>query len=323
MDKYQDSVEKVRGWLDTNFDSDGNYSPAPDDARYYDKLPYLFHMVGDKTRGARVAQRVMERFIDDDGWLNTPDLTEEVRLYCMGWLALGAAMVERFDLAQAIADRLAAERDPESGVVPAHDDDAGEKIGDLCFSAGTGMAFVAAGRTREVRMLSDRLAAVIQAQLGERRMYTRVRRDGSVLGIAKDHEMDTRVYDLDGGGMQVPVYFATTVNVLAWASRMTRDDTYLKTARQLLDYLYRVEGDPCQSYRATKLGWAMLSVYEDTGDEVLLERARRMGDVHVSRQREDGLWDPDGVAGLPEYSRLSYSCDCAVTVCALANLPQL
>ena len=66
----------------------------------------------------------------------------------------------------------------------------------------------------------------------------------------------------------------------------------------------------------------MLNVYEDTRDAALLERVRRMGDVHVSRQADDGLWDPDGVAGLPEHERLGYSADCSATVCALANLPR-
>ena len=322
MDDFERSIEKFRNWLNRNFDGTGHYVRDPGNSRYYMKLPYIFHMLGEKTKGARVAQYVLENFIDSSGRLDTPGLTDEVRFYYMGWLALGAAMVERFDLVESVANCLTELQDPQSGVILVHEDDTGEEIGDLCFSAGAGMGIVAAGKTEQAQMLAERLAAVVKAQLGERRMFTRFRGDGSVVARVKDHPRDVRFYDLDKREPQVPVYFATTLNMLIWTSRLTRDNQYLLTAQQLLDFVYSDDRDVAQSYRATKLGWSMLNLYEDTADENILGRAKRMGEAHVSRQSEDGIWDPDGKPNLPQHERLDYSADCAVTLCALANLPK-
>ncbi len=66
----------------------------------------------------------------------------------------------------------------------------------------------------------------------------------------------------------------------------------------------------------------MLNLYEETGDPDLLQRALELGEVLAARQSDDGLWNPQpgDVSGGPAWSRLSYSADCAMTVCALANL---
>ena len=66
----------------------------------------------------------------------------------------------------------------------------------------------------------------------------------------------------------------------------------------------------------------MLNLYEDSGEEDLLLRARQLGDVLVEHQCEDGLWDPrpGPVVDAPAHARLSYSSDCAMTVLALAQL---
>ncbi len=36
----------------------------------------------------------------------------------------------------------------------------------------------------------------------------------------------------------------------------------------------------------------MLNLYDDAGDEDLLAKARRLGDVLVAQQSDDGLWHP-------------------------------
>jgi hypothetical protein len=68
----------------------------------------------------------------------------------------------------------------------------------------------------------------------------------------------------------------------------------------------------------------MLQLFEDTGDTGLLDRARRIGDVLVSRQDPDGLWEPRPLGPVPAGAadRLLYSSDCAVTVLALAAPPE-
>jgi hypothetical protein len=46
--------------------------------------------------------------------------------------------------------------------------------------------------------------------------------------------------------------------------------------------------------------------------------------VLVARQASDGLWTPQAgnQVDAPAHARLSYSADCAMTVCALAQMPE-
>ena len=322
MSDYKAAVDRVCSWMDAHFDSRGYCAIDPDDSRYYHKAPYLLAALGLRGKGARVAQRVMERFVDERGDIvEPPGFNLETRTYCMGWLALGGMVVERFDLAEILADRLVEMQNPEAGAILLPDEDAGDEVGDVCFSAGAGMGLVATGRTAAARQMADRLAAVLDAQPDSRRLYTRFRRDGSVVAKVKDHPLDTRVFDLDRDERQWPVYFATPINVLVWVGRATRNRRYFDAAKRYIDFSYSHRLDINHHHRTTKLGWGMVNLYEETRDEELLTRARQMGDVHVSLQSDDGLWDPDGNAGQPEWSRLGYSTDCAMTLCALAGLP--
>ena len=321
MNDYETAIAKIRSWTDAHFDAQGYCTVDRDDSRYYHKTPYLFVALGMRAKGARVAQRVMERFVEERGDIvEPPGFNLETRTYCMGWLALGGMVVERFDLAEALASRLAELQDPQTGAILVPDEASGEEVGDVCFSAGAGMGLVSTGRIATARVMADRLTAVLDTQPDSRRLYTHFRRDGSVIAKVKD-PIDTRVYDLDKDERQWPVYFATTINVLVWVGRATRNKRYFDAARRYVDFVYRHRLDVARSHRTTKLGWGMVNLYEETGDEELLERVRHMGDMHVSLQSDDGLWDPDGSPGQPEWIRLSYSTDCAMTLCALAGLP--
>ena len=66
----------------------------------------------------------------------------------------------------------------------------------------------------------------------------------------------------------------------------------------------------------------MLNLYDDAGDKDLLAKARRLGDVLVAQQSDDGLWHPrpEPEVDAPAHARLSYSSDCAMTVLALARI---
>ena len=321
MNAYQCAVEKMRAWLDIHFDAEGKCTIDPDDVNYYDKLPYLLTMAGLRAKGGRVARRVLECFVDERGDLKSSAALEN-RIYSMGWLTLGAVIVERFDLAEVLARRLIELQDPESGGIVIADEDAGAEVAEVCFSAGVGMGLAVAGKLEHARLMADRLVALLEAQLEEGCFYNRFRRDGSVL-VKKAEGGWEKAYDLQEDE-QRPANFATVVNNLVWVGRAARDPDYFAAAQRYVDLVYHHEQNPAHFGRATKFGWSMLNLYEETGDRELLERARELGDVLVSQQSDDGLWNPQpgNQADAPAWLRLSYSSDCAMTVCALANLPE-
>ena len=182
------------------------------------------------------------------------------------------------------------------------------------------MALVAAGETERARCMADRFAALIDIQPLPGRYYNRFRRDGSVIDRPAAGEWE-KMYDLELDE-QRPANFATVVNTLVWVGRATRQPRYWSAARRYIDLVYSHRLDPARFGRATKLGWAMLNLYEDSGEEDLLHKVRQLGDVLVEHQCEDGLWDPrpGPVVDAPAYARLSYASDCAMTVLAMAQL---
>jgi hypothetical protein len=321
------AAARTRAWLDAHFDAQGRFALAPDDSRAYYKAPYLLTMAGLRAKGGRVAKFVADNFLDGEGNLTGPAaFSLEQRVYGMGWLALGGAVTERFDLAARVAGRLEAMQDRQSGGIVLPDADVGEEVAEICFSAGAGMGMVAAGHLAAARRMADRFVALLDAQPEAGRYYNRFRRDGTVVARPARGAWE-KMYDL-AQEEQRPANFATVVNALVWAGRALAGpaaQSYYAAAARYVDFVYAHRLDPAHFGRSTKFGWSMLNLYEETGDARLLERARRLGDVLVSLQSEDGLWDPRPAGSASQVvspaERLSYSSDCAMTVLALANLP--
>jgi hypothetical protein len=319
MKSFHDAVAKLRAWLELNFDATGLCAIDPEDSRYYYKTPYLMTMAGMRSRGGRVARQVMEKFVEENGELKSAAALAN-RVYAMGWLALGATVAERFDLANLIADRLEHYQDSRCGGIVLADEDAGEEVAEVCFSGGAGMALAAVGRLQSARLMCDTFRALIDEQGSAGCFYNRFRRDGSVLArkAGGDWEMAYNLQEEE----QRPANFATVVNALVWTGRGLRQPAYFAVARRYVDLVYRHRRNPAHFGRSTKFGWSMLNLYEETGDPDLLQRASELGEVLVARQSDDGLWNPQpgDVADGPAWSRLAYSSDCAMTVCTLANL---
>jgi hypothetical protein len=180
---------------------------------------------------------------------------------------------------------------------------------------------VAAGRLEGARLLGDRLVTMLDAQPEPERFYNRFRRDGSL--ITRPAKADwQKMYDLTLEE-QRPANFATVVLALVWLARATGGAHYLTAATRYVDLVYRHRLDAAQFGRASKFGYAMLQLYEETGDPKLIERVRHLGDVLVGLQSEDGLWDPRPAVNRPvaPHERFSAAADCACTIFGLAGLP--
>ena len=330
---YQSAATRMRAWLDTHFDATGRCTIDPLDSRYYYKAPYLLALAGLRAKGARVAKFVLENLLTPDGHLTGPDaFGPDQRVYGMGWLTFGAVATERFDLAGVLANRLVSIQDPTTGGFFFPDADAAEPTAEVCFSAGGGMGLAAAGRVAEARRLCDTLVALIDAQAQTPCYFNRFRQDRSFVPRPAPGAWQ-KMYSLTEDE-QRPANFATVVLTLVWTARHLRAlsasdptaqpaaDRYLQAATRYVDYTYRHRLDPAHFGRATKFGYAMLQLHDETGDTVLVERARHLGDVLVTHQSENGLWEPRPLSGKPSapYEWLAASADCATTIFALSTL---
>ncbi len=319
---YRLSVRKLRDWLLKHYHPDGSSTIDPDDLRYYYKLSYLCGMTGLHTLGGRISRQVMRRFLQPDGSLVSkyPE-NPWMQIYGMGWVTLGSCAVERYDLAEALATYLQCAADLEAGGVFLENDGEAGAVAEITCSSSAAMALAATGRIAAATALANRFILHFSGQPDPRRIYNRHRKDGSIV-TSSTSSIWNQIYDLseDEAG---PAGYATVVNALVWTGRRTGQDRYFEAARRYVDFVYSHDRNPAGFGRTTKFGWAMLNLFEDTGDADLLMRAREIGDVLVARQEEDGLWTPRPVGSSddPLYARLSYSADCAMTVCVCARLP--
>jgi len=316
MRQFQAAADKMRTWFDRHFDSQGVFALAPDNPICYFKAPYVMAYMGLRAKGACVAKYTGEQFLDANGDLTgSSDFTIQTRLYGMGWLALGASTTGRYDVAQLVAQRLVERLDPQCGAYVLPDQELEENAGDLQTSGGAGMGLVPAGRLDAAQRLAQRFASHIINQPEPRRMYRKFRRDGSVVATGRAYELDV--------DQQGPAGLAPLVLMLVWLGRATRDRRYFAIANEYVEFVYSSKFDPANFARSSKFGWAMVELYQDTGDRRLLERAVRMGEVLVGWQSADGMWDPRPVGPGSDTvrGRINYSEDCGMTVLSLAALP--
>jgi hypothetical protein len=263
----------------------------------------------------------MKNLVDGEGRVARPaGVAPKNHAYGCAWLALGATILERFDLAECLGEYLVNLQNPGPGGIFFPDGEDGEERAEVCFSAGIGMGFAATGRNEALRRVADWLRLMIEEQAGAECYFNRCRRDGTIVREPAAGVWHKN-YDLRAD-QQRPANYATVVAALVWASRRLRDKSYLATAGQYVDLVYNHQSDPSHFTFASKFGWAMLTLYEDTGNDDLQQRAVRLGRVHLERQEADGLWSTPGMIEnpVPAFARLSYACDCAATVCALALL---
>jgi hypothetical protein len=314
-----EAAARTRTWLDANVDAGGQCSLFPDDALFYFKVPYLMVKAGLRDKAARVATRIRDRMIKADGDLaGSPAFDLASRVYGAGWVALAATMVERFDLARVVTQRLAAIQDAQSGGFVWPDAEAGAVAGDLQTAGGASMGLVAAGKLDNAVRLADRFAAHLELQPDPRRLSLFFRQDGSHVGPMPSGWLRAP-YDVDSD-QQLPAALAPLVIGLVWLARATGSSTYVETAKRYVEFVYSGPHNPAYFARSTKFGWAMLELYKDTGDQRLLQRAGELAGVLASWQSEDGLWDPRPVRGTPAPSeRINYSADCAMTVLAVTQ----
>jgi hypothetical protein len=177
----------------------------------------------------------------------------------MGWLAFGAVATDRFDLARVLAARLKAIQDPATG---------GSLFPDA--AAGGGMGLAAAGRIEVARRVCDTLVALVDAQAETPSYSNRCRRDGSVVRRPAPGAWQT-MYSLTEDE-QRPASFATVVLALVWTARATGERRYKAVAERYVNYTYRHRLDPARFGPATKFGYAMLQLYDETGDVRLGQR---------------------------------------------------
>ncbi|MCY4377057.1 MAG: hypothetical protein OXC31_25145, partial [Spirochaetaceae bacterium] len=272
----------------------------------YFKVPAALALNGRRGVAARVLDWIGRHLLAADG---TPKLAAEVErerpvnTYDRGWLAWGAALCERYDLQQALADDLTASQDRRTGgfwdSAAARSAQAGLQG---AMTAGmAGLALLAAGRIEPARMAARFLDELWDGQASPDDGFDANQqvpadwdgRDGRAPPFYR--ERTSRHYVDLHGTAQRPARFGPAIALLVRLHRLTGDRVHLACARRYADlFLRRNELYLC--VECHKYLWALCELLQLGPAEEYRAAAGACARYLIEAQEADGSWLPEASA---------------------------
>ncbi len=299
------AVERGTAWLEERIDADGAIAGGDAPGLYF-KVPAALALNGRRGAAARVLDRVARRLLAADGTLKLAAEVERerpVNTYDRGWLSWGAALCERYDLQQALADDLTAYQDRRTGgfwdSAAARSAQAGLQG---AMTAGmAGLALLAAGRTEPARLAARFLDQLRDGQASPDDGFDANRqvpacwdgRDGGTPPLYR--ERTSRHYVDLHGTAQRPARFGPAIALLVRLHRLTGDGVHLSCARRYADlFLQRDELYLC--VECHKYLWALCELLQLIPAEEYRAAAGNCARYLAAAQQTDGSWLPEASA---------------------------
>ena len=300
-----EAAEQGVAWLRERIDAGGAIGGSDAPGLYF-KVPAALALNGRRGVAARVLDRVADHLLAADGTLKLAGEVERerpVNTYDRGWLAWGAALCERYDLQQALADDVAAYQDRRTGgfwdSAAARSAQAGLQG---AMTAGmAGLALLAAGRIEPARLaarfldeLWDKQASLDDGFDSNRQVPAHWDgRDGDSPPFYR--ERTSRHYVDLHGMAQRPARFGPAIALLVRLHRLTGDRDHLACARRYADlFLRRDELYLC--VECHKFLWALCELQQLIPDEEYRAAAGNCARYLVASQQADGSWHPEASA---------------------------
>ncbi len=300
-----EAAEQGVAWLRERIDAGGAIGGSDAPGLYF-KVPAALALNGRRGVAARVLDRVADHLLAADGTLKLAGEVERerpVNTYDRGWLAWGAALCERYDLQQALADDLTAYQDRRTGGF--WDSAAARSAQDGLQGAMTagmaGLALLAAGRIEPARLAARFLDELWDGQASLNDGFDSNRqvpahwdgRDGDSPPFYR--ERTSRHYVDLHGTAQRPARFGPAIALLVRLHRLTGDAVHLACARRYADlFLQRDELFLC--VECHKYLWALTEVLQLVPARQYRAAAGECARYLVASQQKDGSWLPEASA---------------------------
>jgi hypothetical protein len=295
--KARASRDRACAWLLAHIASDG--MPVGADKRNgWGRLPWALAVCGEHAAGHRVlswAERT--QLVSGGGFLpGVPFGTGSFGAYPLAHLAIGAWLLERFDVAQGAMTALQRWQDPATGGISMAPPGApGSDVSDLLSTAQVGQAAVITGQhgmADEVyRWLRDLWR--LQPADADGRFFTFRRREE----LVRDAEGTMKWLSVTDFSKPRQTYYTpgmAAVFLSGYARSRNEPDAVTLAARMLR---FNVEGCDEQftdltSVQACKFGWGAAAMMGAGQADVWRAHVERMVDWFVARQADDGSWAP-------------------------------
>lgn len=316
-------IDRALNWLSELSGSEGQLRDTEDPGAYF-KLPAAWALAGRFGEANRSLNWIQERFLDSANHLALPAEVEQERpfnTYDRGWLAWGAMLCERYDIAHGMADDIQNHQDARTGGFFDHRGEREAQAGGLGgMTAGmAGLGLLAAGRTggaqESARFLADLIDRMEDSHQGMY-IYLEITADGTIQ--LRKNNAAVNFVDLKGNG-QRPARFGPAQGMLVRLHRITGDPAPLQTCCRYCDLFLTGRDAVYLSVECHKFTWGLAELFAVTGDTRYREAADKCAEYLVSAQQQNGQWLAETSAPGPgEQSlplRVGTTCNAVVGLC--------
>ena len=328
------AAERAAAWLTSHIDADGCISGSRDPGLYF-KVPSALALNGRRGTAALVLDWIAGHLLAADGTLRLPDEVDRsrpVNTYDRGWLAWGAALCERHDLQQALADDLTAYQDRRTGgfwdSAAAHA--SGEGLQGAMTAGMAGLGLLAAGRIEPARQAARFLEELWEGQAEPQAGFDSNRQltadwDGRGSGAAPFFRERTSRHYVDlSGSAQRPARFGPAIAFLVRLHRLTGDPAHLACARRYAGmFLARDKLYLC--VECHKYLWGLAELQQVAPTAAYRDAARKCAEYLVAAQQPDGSWLPEASSegGEPSFELILNTACNALVGLAYARIADL
>lgn len=300
------AVKRGVDWLESQQQPDGSLTGSEDDLAGYYKTLLAFAVCGRLEAAARCRTRLRTHLLGADGELSSgaektgiARMARNLANYMDGWVAIGAWLLEDFELADILARHLAETQSAaHGGVLTGPERWAGTARYDLATAASCGRAFLICGMREQAQAAGEFLVEALNHQATPQ--------DGLDLAFNASWERldapdtDERSYyrfDLTRRGEKV-WFPAFSCAFLCELHAVSREPSHLQAAKAYYQYVERTPEFKDGTLANGKSGWSAGLLASATSEEHYRLALQKIARSVLTRQAPDGEFGAAG-AGAP------------------------
>lgn len=301
------AVRKAGEWLLAQQQSSGAVQEEVGLEGYY-TCPVLCQVIGAGGFAHRCLDHVRANLMPD-GVPSIPPICDKMKAYMPSWLAVGSQAWGRVDVARLCMEYVSGFQGDQGGLY-------GTEQRELVEFDSTSIACIAAVATGRVELASQIGEYLLRLQReqpepADRFCWNRLP-DGRY--AAESPSADEAPLYVMVKGQPRQGFWKSGLLIVACCQlyRLTADRGFLEAACAHFDFAAQVHDDLYELCFGHKFGWAAAVLYRITRDEKHLEAARRVADLLVDCQLDDGRFLYRGVHESPADLTYGLSVDCTV-----------
>jgi len=303
-------------WLRNQVGDSGAIAGSDQAALYY-KMPASLALGGAWETALRCLDWIGAHMVDKARRLAIPadqEARRRMNTYDRGWLAWGAQMCGRYDIAFGIADDLLRHQDPETGAFwdTAAALSSRQGIQHAMTTGMAGLGLLATRHTDAARAAADSLIRLLDMQPDPGSgMYLAMAREAQ--GTPRLLLERTSLDFVDRAGLkQRPARLGPAQVLLVRLFCLTDDPAYLAAARSYCDLFLTGRDGIFDCVESHKFLWGLTEIHRVDPDPRYRTAADRIAAYLIARQQEDGQFLGDAVSGSAEQPlelRLNTTCN--------------